>query len=150
MNTCYNFTVFCLLLFSAFFASGYDSNVIAERSLIMQVYGIIHQAGPSGFTLTVRFTLFIFSTKLMYVRILITTKHLILTAMSESLQASFCWCTSCCQKLEKKEFNPGGSSRCIKTKSCMVSDKVASCRKVYCAISCTFTLHGTQIACCVE
>lgn len=49
---------FVYYFFSAFLASGYDSNVIAERSLLMQMYSIIHQAGPRGFTLTVRLTLF--------------------------------------------------------------------------------------------
>jgi len=49
---------FIKLHFSPFLKSDYDSNVIAERPLLTQVYNIIQQAGPCGFTLSVSFVLF--------------------------------------------------------------------------------------------
>ena len=50
---------FINLYFSVFVKSDYDSSLIAERPLLTQVYSIIQQAGPCGFTLSVSFILFI-------------------------------------------------------------------------------------------
>ena len=46
------------LHFSAVCKSDYDSTLVAERPLLTQVYNIIQQAGPRGFTLSVSFVVY--------------------------------------------------------------------------------------------